>query len=66
MATFLQCDLPYFPLIIQQCNPQEIIIIMNDLFYRYDRIIDLHGVRNIFKELLLFYALGQKFLENLF
>lgn len=46
-ATCLHCDMPNFSLINSQCQPKEIVQLMSDIFHRYDRLIDTHGVRTL-------------------
>lgn len=36
--------MPNFALINSQCEPRDIVQLMSDIFHRYDRLIDIHGV----------------------
>ncbi|CAD5226584.1 unnamed protein product [Bursaphelenchus xylophilus] len=42
-ASCLQCDLPYFDLIIKRLGPKELVDLVNEVFHTYEALIDLHG-----------------------
>ncbi|CAD5219186.1 unnamed protein product [Bursaphelenchus okinawaensis] len=42
-ASCLQCDLPHFDLIMQNIEPTDLVDLINNVFYKYEVLIDLHG-----------------------
>jgi class 3 adenylate cyclase len=44
-ATVLFCDVPAFPTIVPFCQPKGIVRLLNELFTKFDRLVNLHDVR---------------------
>lgn len=43
----LQCDLPYFEIIMTKLTPAELLQLMNEVFTSYERLIELHGCMKV-------------------
>ncbi|CAB3397892.1 unnamed protein product [Caenorhabditis bovis] len=46
-ATVMFCDIPAFQQIIPKCAPKDIVRLLNELFYKMDRIIVLRSVYKV-------------------
>ncbi|KAI6175859.1 Guanylate cyclase [Aphelenchoides bicaudatus] len=42
-VTCLYADLPYFNVMIRECSPQGVFLVINELFRRFDRLIKMHS-----------------------
>lgn len=48
MATVMFADCPLFQQVVPLCQPRQLVDILNDLFTRFDRLVQLHGVSGFF------------------